>query len=60
MKEGSGNGVSISMGLLGWEPERRAALLEILKDTKRKAQEASIYLHKGPFGNLEGGLFTRL
>jgi len=51
----SGNGTSISMGVLRREPGGRAPLLSILKDIYRKAMETGICLHKGSLANLEGG-----
>jgi hypothetical protein len=38
------------------EPGEKAPLLSILKDMYRKAMGTGICLHRGPLGNLEGGV----
>jgi hypothetical protein len=55
VKQGSGNGVSLSlsMGALWWEPKGRALLVGALKDIQRKALEIGNSLHSAPVGNLE-------
>jgi hypothetical protein len=50
MKEGSGNGASLSMGSLPVEPGGRAHLMEILRDILRKALETGMPIPRGPIG----------
>jgi hypothetical protein len=53
MKEGSGNGASLSVGALRGEPVGRAPLLEIPKDMLSKALEMRVFFRRGPvLGNM--------
>ena len=53
--EGSGNGASLPMEALLWEPGGRAPLLRTLKDVLGKALETGNCFHWGPIlGNKDG------
>ena len=60
MKEGSGNGASLSVGALWGEPRGRAPLLGTLKDVLSKALETGDCFYTGPdLGNMWGSSFPR-
>jgi hypothetical protein len=58
--EGSGNGASLSVGTLLWEPGGRAPLLGTPKDMLNKTLEMSVSFHRGHvLRNMVGRLFLR-
>jgi hypothetical protein len=60
MKEDSGNGASLSVGVLCGEPRGRAPLLGTPKDMLSKALEMGYCFHTGPvLGNMLGNSFPR-
>jgi hypothetical protein len=60
IKEGSGNGASLSVGALWGEPGGRAPLLGTLKAMLSKALETGVFFQRGPvLGNMKGLLLSQ-